>query len=271
MSTATPPENEPQTGTERFDRDPEAIAWARTKIQHSIDKADRFSREADTPAPAPEPGLREQYAAALWASAEHTIVAEWICCAPLDPKHDLCAQGYAAMRMIRALIVDDPEAYKPPPLPDAVLSVRDAELEQLREQRDASDDAARRILAQRQELAAERYAWQERGDRAEKRLRLAHEARRAKIAQLGEIKRAMLDAGLMDEADPYSHADLADVIRQTAAGDRERAARAEAAIARVHAYLISLCRGLHPSHDHLCPDDVRRSILNALDQPQEEA
>lgn len=32
----------------RYDRDPDAIAWARTKIQHSIDKAERFSREADT-------------------------------------------------------------------------------------------------------------------------------------------------------------------------------------------------------------------------------
>lgn len=34
--------------TPDFDRDPEAIAWARAKIQHSIDKAGRFSREADT-------------------------------------------------------------------------------------------------------------------------------------------------------------------------------------------------------------------------------
>ena len=40
----------PQTGTQSldYDRDPEAIAWARTKIQPSIDKAERFSREADT-------------------------------------------------------------------------------------------------------------------------------------------------------------------------------------------------------------------------------
>ncbi len=31
-----------------YDRDPDAIAWARTKIQHSIDMADRGSREAKT-------------------------------------------------------------------------------------------------------------------------------------------------------------------------------------------------------------------------------
>jgi hypothetical protein len=51
---------------------------------------------------------------------------------------------------------------------------------------------------------------------AEKRTQLAHQARRDKEAQLDDIKRAMLDAGLMDEGDPYSHADLADVIRQSA-------------------------------------------------------
>jgi hypothetical protein len=31
-----------------FDRDPEAIAWARTKIQHAVDLADRGAREAKT-------------------------------------------------------------------------------------------------------------------------------------------------------------------------------------------------------------------------------
>ena len=147
-------------------------------------------------------------------------------------------------------------------LEDQAACIRlEAELTQERE-------SGRRLMAQRQEMAAERYVWQERGDRAEERLRLAHEARRAKIAQLDEIKRAMLDVGLMDEADPYSHADLADVIRQAAAGDRERAEQAEAATARVHAYLISLCAEPHPSHDHVCPDDVRRDILTALDQQE---
>jgi len=64
---------------------------------------------------------------------------------------------------------------------DAVLAVRDRELEQLRTRhtetrdalritegdRDAADEAAREMLTQRQEMAAERYAWQERGDKAE--------------------------------------------------------------------------------------------------------
>ncbi|MFI9344965.1 hypothetical protein ACIG0D_27420 [Streptomyces sp. NPDC052773] len=49
---------------------------------------------------------------------------------------------------------------------------------------------------------------------AEKRLRLAHQARRAKEHQLDDIRRALCDIGFMHDDDPYSHADLADVIRQ---------------------------------------------------------
>lgn len=48
----------------------------------------------------------------------------------------------------------------------------------------------------------------------ENRLRLAHQARRAKEHQLDDIRRALCDIGFMDDDDPYSHADLADVIRQ---------------------------------------------------------
>lgn len=54
----------------------------------------------------------------------------------------------------------------------------------------------------------------QRAETAEHRLRLAHQARRAKEHQLDDIRRALCDAGLMEDDDPYSHADLADVIRQ---------------------------------------------------------
>lgn len=46
------------------------------------------------------------------------------------------------------------------------------------------------------------------------RLRLAHQARRAKERQLDDIRHALMDVGVIEEGDPYSHADLADVIRQ---------------------------------------------------------
>ncbi|MGQ4393754.1 hypothetical protein ACN6K5_003540 [Streptomyces violaceoruber] len=54
------------------------------------------------------------------------------------------------------------------------------------------------------------------------RLRLAHQARRSKEHQLDGIRRALCDAGFMDDDDPYSHADLADVIRQVGEALREK-------------------------------------------------
>ena len=48
----------------------------------------------------------------------------------------------------------------------------------------------------------------------QRRLRLAHQARRAKERQLDDIRHALMDIGVIEEGDPYSHADLADVIRQ---------------------------------------------------------
>ena len=53
-----------------------------------------------------------------------------------------------------------------------------------------------------------------RAEVAENRLRLAHQARRAKEHQLDDIRRALCDIGFMIDDDPYSHGDLADVIRQ---------------------------------------------------------
>ncbi|WP_327592485.1 hypothetical protein [Streptomyces chartreusis] len=46
------------------------------------------------------------------------------------------------------------------------------------------------------------------------RLRLAHAARRVKEGQLDGIRRALCDVGLMEDDDPYGHADLEGVIRQ---------------------------------------------------------
>jgi hypothetical protein len=79
------------------------------------------------------------------------------------------------------------------------------------------------------------------------RLRLAHQARRAKEHQLDDIRRALCDIGFMNDDDPYSHPDLADVIRQngqalldtsgpasTDSGKQERG-NAQAALARVRA------------------------------------
>lgn len=89
-----------------------------------------------TAEPAPETPIdRAALSAKLWQIAEHHIVAEWICCEPLEPRHDLCTQGYAALGMAKTLLVDsDPkEAWNPAaPLLDAIIG----DLEQLRRERD---------------------------------------------------------------------------------------------------------------------------------------
>lgn len=79
------------------------------------------------------------------------------------------------------------------------------------------------------------------------RLQLAHKARRAKEHQLDDIRRALCDIGFMQDDDPYSHADLADVIRQNAPAATE--ATDGEATARVFA-------GLHRSAEQ----DVTRVI-----------
>lgn len=65
------------------------------------------------------------------------------------------------------------------------------------------------------------------------KLRLAHQARRAKEHQLDGIRRALCDAGFMEDGDPYGHADLDEVIRQ--AGSLVGPLLAEVAAARKYA------------------------------------
>ena len=43
---------------------------------------------------------------------------------------------------------------------------------------------------------------------------------------------------------------------------------AEEALARVRALAERWCRESHPTHDHPCPDDLRRELLDALDDTE---
>ncbi|MDK0520369.1 hypothetical protein [Streptomyces sp. ML-6] len=72
----------------------------------------------------------------------------------------------------------------------------------------------------------------ERAEAAESRVRLAHEARRTKIGHLDEVHRALLDTGVIEDGDPYRHADLADVIRQ-AMTDRAHVEQGDASALRL--------------------------------------
>jgi hypothetical protein len=80
----------------------------------SVDRADVLREEVD----------RAALSAKLWEIAEQHIVAEWICCEPLEPGHTLCAKGYAALGMAKTLLVDSPGAWNPEaPLLNAVLAL----------------------------------------------------------------------------------------------------------------------------------------------------
>jgi hypothetical protein len=99
------------------------------------------------PAPAAD---RAALSAKLWEIAEHHIVAEWICCEPLDPKHDLCAKGYAVLSMVKTLVVDSPEAWNlNAPLLDAVLAVLPAPTDRATVLREAADAITEVIEADR--------------------------------------------------------------------------------------------------------------------------
>lgn len=65
---------------------------------------------------------RDQVSQKLWEVAEHTIITEWICCEPIDPNHSLCVQGDATLTMVKALLIDDPQASRTAaPLLDVVM------------------------------------------------------------------------------------------------------------------------------------------------------
>jgi len=72
----------------------------------------------------------------------------------------------------------------------------------------------------------------------ENRLRLAHQARRAKEHQLDGIRRALCDVGVMEDDDPYGHADLEDVIRQAFA---DRSVTADSSQEHCPMRQINLC------------------------------
>lgn len=69
---------------------------------------------------------RDEVSRLLWEAAEYRIIAEMICCEPLEEGHDLCASGYAALDMAKFMLVDeDPEVVWNPnaPVLDKVMEL----------------------------------------------------------------------------------------------------------------------------------------------------
>lgn len=89
-----------------------------------------------TPAPADRAALSTH----LWEITKAHITAEWICCQPLAPRHDLCAKGHAALGIAKTLLVDNPEAWNPAaPLLDAVMAALSAPADRAAVLREAAD------------------------------------------------------------------------------------------------------------------------------------
>ena len=174
------------------------------------------------PTPAPEPGLREQYAKAI----EHALL-------PVMPRQD--HRKHAARQAA-----------------DAVLAVRDAELQQLREMYAAQSLANAGYRLQIDELIRRNREYADRG--------IANGERAAHlVALLGEAVDWIHEGELRER--------IVAALDGQAVVDPELQQLREQ-VARVHAYLISLCAEPHPSHDHVCPNDVRRDILAELDQQE---
>lgn len=101
----------------------------RGRIIHAIGSWQHESLEASADAVlavlSEDPGdLRERIGVTLRDVFDHRIIAEWICCDPINPEHDLCARGQAAREMVASLLEDDQtRGGSPSPILDAVLPV----------------------------------------------------------------------------------------------------------------------------------------------------
>jgi hypothetical protein len=78
-------------------------------------------RLRDTTAPVTAEGLRERIAETLRKAFDYQIVAEWICCEPVNPDHEMCARAGVTRRQVAALLSDDPE-FEPSEILDALVA-----------------------------------------------------------------------------------------------------------------------------------------------------
>ena len=79
--------------------------------------------------------LRTRIADALHDRIDDRLVAEFICCDPVRPDHDLCTAADQARRMVAGLLADDPDRHpERSPVLDAVMGVVGPEVQYLREE-----------------------------------------------------------------------------------------------------------------------------------------
>ena len=142
----------------------------------------------DTPDTVTDPAwLREQYAAALLRAFDDQIIAEWICCEPINPGHKLCKNGETARKMVAGLLSDSDQDAYPSRILDALMTVRDRHLQQLRQRLELAD------------ADLDRYEEHVVGDLNEANIGLARQAARAEQQrnQLADVL-ADLDPAKLD-------------------------------------------------------------------------
>ena len=75
--------------------------------------------------------LRDRIGSTLRDAFDTAIAAEWICCDPVRPDHELCSQADAMRKAVRGLLTDDPD-YDIPLMRSAVLDALMGEIRHLR-------------------------------------------------------------------------------------------------------------------------------------------
>lgn len=122
-------------------------------------------------------------------------------------------------------------------------------------------------------------AWRERAEKAEQEAehrRLAYNAANAMAgvhkrradrlkAELEHAKGALAGDSEAMAAFMADHAEVLARAREQRDMWQRATEQAEAAIDRAHALAQRWAHEPHPTHDHLCPDDLRRDLLAALD------
>ncbi len=83
-------------------------------------------------APRANSALRERVGAALRKAVDYQIIAEWICCDPVRPDHDMCSRADAMREAMRQLLTDDPD-------PDGLLDLNSKVLDAVMNALEASD------------------------------------------------------------------------------------------------------------------------------------
>lgn len=125
-----------------------------------------------------------------------------------------------------------------------------AERDRERQRADAAEEAERRMLEQRQEMAAERYVWQERGDRAEaERDRFRAAWKNARWYATGFRERYRYERKLCRDADV--RASKAIRAQLAAEAERDRARSIAVALEQQNARALELLRRLNPERREL--------------------